>query len=128
MDENGAFYFSIGENRLYFYLDEKLFYFYELKGEGLLKDIFKSVPKIPLINSNIEYDDVIPLEFRVDKLQNVIMQMILPFNYKLFNQKTVYKKENLKISSVYGEVYFSFYDKGFMQFKFDEYELKRITE
>jgi len=126
MDEKGAFYFSYKDERLYFYLDEKLFYFYELKGETILKDIFKAIPKIPLINVTVEYSDVIPLEFRVTKLKNIFFQMILPFNYKVFNHKTIYKKENLKISSIFGEVSFSFYEKGFNQFKFDSYELRKI--
>ena len=129
MNHNGEFYLSDSKNRLYFYLDEKLFYFYNYEGEeSYLKNMFKLAPKIPLLNKNIEYSDILPIEFKVDKFKKLLIEFILPFNFKIFNNPTNYQKEALKISSKYGEVDFDFYQKGFKTIKFNNLELRRIDE
>ncbi len=129
MNDKGEFYFSDGKNRLYFYTDEKLFYFYDYEGgESFLKELFKIAAKIPLINKEIEYQDVLPPRFRYGLAKNFIIELILPFNFEIFNKKTTYFKKSLKIVSKYGEVSFSFYEKGFDKIKFKNYELRRIYE
>ena len=129
MNEKGEFYLFDGENRLYFYTDDKLFYFYEYEGkEGILKNLFKLMPKIPLISKKVEYEDVLPPEFRYGLYKRVLIELILPFNFKLFNKRISFKKEKLKIKSKFGEIGFSFYEKGFESIKTDNFELRRIHE
>ena len=129
MNDKGEFYFTDGQNRLYFYTDEKLFYFYEYEGkDSLLKSLFKVAPKIPLINKEVEYEDVIPPQFKYGLFKKIIIELVLPFNYKMFAKKVLYYKEMLKIKSEYGEVTFSFYEKGFDKIKFENMELRRIYE
>jgi len=129
MNEKGEFYFFDGENRLYFYNDEKLFYFYEYEGgESVLKELFKVAPKIPLVNKNIEYIDVLPPQFKYGLIKKSMIELVLPFIPNLFAQKTVYKKETLSIMSEYGEVVFSFYEKGFDKIKTQKFELRRVYE
>ncbi|GAB6074780.1 urea transporter [Nautilia lithotrophica] len=129
MNEKGEFYFFDGENKLYFYADEKLFYFYEYEGkESILKEIFKLAPKIPLINKKVEYYDVLPPQFIYGLFKKVIIELLLPFNFKLFDKKVFYEKEMLKIKSKFGEIVFSFYEKGFDKIKTDNFEIRRINE
>jgi len=130
MNEKGEFYFSDGKNRLYFYLAEKMFYFYDYRGEenSVLKEIFKAMPKIPLINKNVKYFDVLPLELRFGLLKRIIIELVGSFNYKVFDEKTEYVKEGLKISSKYGEVLFSFYDKSFLSLTTQNVKLRRVHE
>ncbi|MEO1927965.1 MAG: urea transporter [Nautiliaceae bacterium] len=128
MNEKGEFYFWDGENKLFFYLDEKLFYFYEYEGkESFLKELFKLAPKVPLINKEVEYKDIISFEFRFSGVKKLLFEFLLPFNFKIFNKEVVYKKEQLKILSKFGEVDFSFYEKGFDKIKLKNgMELRRV--
>jgi len=129
MNEKGEFYFFDGENELYFYLDEKLFYFYDYKGkESYLKEIFKLMPRLPLINKNVKFFDVLPLEFRFSLHKLIIMELLISFYYKLFFKEIEYFKEFLKINSQFGEIEFSFYEKGFKKIKTKKFELRRINE
>jgi hypothetical protein len=129
MNDKGEFYFYDGRNKLYFYTDEKLFYFYEYEGnDSYLKELFKLAPKIPLISKEIEYTDILPPQFIYSLAKKVIIEFVLPFKFDLFLNKESYIKEKLKIKSRFGEVYFSFYEKGFERIKFKEYELRRINE
>ncbi|WP_456488832.1 urea transporter [Caminibacter pacificus] len=129
MNDKGEFYLTDGENELYFYTAERLFYFYDYKGgESYLKELFKLLPKLPLINKNVKYFDVLPLEFRFRLHKLAIMQFISSFYHKLFNQKVEYTKEKLKVFSKYGEIRFSFYEKGFSFIKGENFELRRINE
>jgi hypothetical protein len=129
MNDKGEFYFSDGSNKLYFYADEKLFYFYDYEGsDSILKNLFKVAPKIPLINKEVEYEDVLPPQFKYSLIKKIIIELMLPFNFKLFAQKVIYYKKKLNVKSKYGEIAFSFYEKGFERIKFKESELRRINE
>jgi len=129
MNEKGEFYLSDGENELYFYTDERLFYFYDYKGgESYLKELFKLMPKLPLINKKVKYFDVLPLKFRFSLHKLIIMQLLSSINHKFFYQKVEYFKDFLKVFSKYGEVEFSFYQKGFKTIKTKKFELRRIDE
>jgi hypothetical protein len=129
MNQKGEFYLTDGDNRLYFYSYEKLFYFYNYEGdESYLKSLFKLAPKIPLINKNITYKDILPFEFRYQGIKLAMMEFLLSFNYKIFNQVEEYKKDNLSIKSRYGIINFSFYEKGFESIKFSDIELRRVYE
>jgi len=129
MNDKGEFYFYDGSNKLYFYTDDKLFYFYEYEGkESFLKEIFKVSSKIPLINKDVKYKDVLPPQFKYGLLKRVIIELLLPFNYKLFINNVNYEKNALSIKSEYGEVVFSFYEKGFDKIKIDDIYLRRVYE
>ncbi len=129
MNEKGEFYFFDGNNKLYFYFVEKLFYFYDYEGtDGYLKELFKLAPKVPMINKNVVYQDVLPLFINYSGLKRSFVEFLSSFNYKIFSKEVTYEKEYLKIKSEYGEVYFSFYEKGFDKIKFKNIELRRIDE
>jgi len=123
MNEKGEFYFTDGENKLYFYLAEKMFYFYEYEGkESYLKKLFLLAPRIPLTNKDVVYKDVLPIYF-IKGFRRYIIEFLLPFNYDLFNKKVEYNKKLLEIDSKYGKVIFSFYEKGFKMLEFDNKKL-----
>ncbi len=120
MNEKGEFYLTDGENRLYFYLDMKMFYFYEYDGGGsYLREFFKISPRIPLINKEVIYYDVLPLNIITEGFNKFILKFLVSFNYDIFNKQIEYYKKPLEISSKYGKVTFSFYEKGFKTIEFD---------
>ena len=124
MNEKGEFYLSEKDNRLYFYLNEKMFYFYEYEGnDGYLKKLFLLSPRIPLTNKNVIYEDILPLNILLDKLKRYLIEFVLSFNYNLFNKPVEYEKKPLEISSKFGKVTFSFYDKGFKLIEFGNKKL-----
>ncbi len=122
MNQKGEFYFEdTKQNRLYFYLKDKIFYFYNYEGkDSFMKEIFKIAPRIPLISKTVEYEDYLPLDVKLSGIQKYIVEFLAPFNFKIFLKKESYKKEKLKIVSEYGAVGFSFYHKGFDYVKIKE--------
>ncbi|WP_156921342.1 urea transporter [Lebetimonas sp. JH369] len=129
MNDKGEFYLFDGKNKLFFYMQGKLFYFYVYDGkDSYLKEIFKLVPKIPLINKNKKYKDILPIDIRLNKFKLILIEFLLPFNFKFFLKKDSYFKENLCVKSSFGEVYFSFYEKGFEKIKSKNFELRRVYE
>jgi murein DD-endopeptidase MepM/ murein hydrolase activator NlpD len=130
MNDIGEFFLADEQNnKLFFNSDSKLFYFYKYEGkDSYLKNLYKIVPKIPFINKNVDYFDVLPLEFRYSTFKKIIMEIIIPFNYKIFNKPVRYSKKSLSVSSKYGVAYFSFYNKGFEKIEFKNLQLKRIDE
>ena len=129
MNDTGEFYLSDGHNSLFFYLDYKLFYFYEYQGgESYLKELFKIAPKIPLIGAEVYYQDTLPMELRYGKLKSSFMEFLTTFNCKLYDKREKYKKEKLKISSKYGSITFSFYEKGFHTIEGKNFTLRRVNE
>ena len=124
MNEKGEFYLTDGKNRLYFYLSEKMFYFYEYEGkESYLKEIFKLSPKIPLTNKNVSYYDVLPVNIIIEGIKKYIIEFWLSFNYNLFDKPIEYEKKPLEVSSKFGKVTFSFYEKGFKKIEFKNKKL-----
>ena len=129
MNDLGEFYFYDGKNSLYFYLDNKLFYFYEYQGEhSYLQELFKIAPKIPLVGVEVNYSDTLPIELRYGKFKAALMEFLMAFKHNIFNKKERYHKDRLKVSSKYGELGFSFYEKGFSYIKGKNFELKRVNE
>ena len=129
MNDLGEFYFYDGKNSLYFYLDNKLFYFYEYQGGySYLQELFKIAPKIPLLGVEVNYSDTLPIELRYGKLKGAFIEFIMTFKHNIFNKKERYHKDRLKVSSKYGELGFSFYEKGFSYIKGKNFELKRVNE
>ena len=124
MNDKGEFYLTDGYNKLYFYLSEKMFYFYEYYGkDSYLKDIFKLSPKIPLTNKEVIYADILPIHILTTGIKRYLIEFLLSFNYNLFNKSIEYKKNSLSITSQFGKVTFSFYEKGFKSFEFKNKKL-----
>ncbi len=124
MNEKGEFYFTDGENKLYFYLDMKMFYFYEYDGiESYLKELFKLSPRIPLSNKNVIYTDYLPLNIILKGIKKYLTEFLLPFNYNIFNRPIFYEKKPLEVSCDYGKVTFSFYEKGYKTIEFKNKKL-----
>jgi len=129
LDEYGRYYFSDGDNRLYFTINTNIFYFYDYIGkDSILKEIFKLAPKIPLINKNLKYVDYLPLEFRFNGMIRAFYEFLVSFYPKFFEEKIVYQKETYNIKSKYGEIELSFYEKGFKKIKLHSKTLRRINE
>ena len=124
MNEMGEFYLTDGINKLYFYLAEKMFYFYDYDGgESYLKELFKLAPRIPLVNKEVIYYDILPINILIKGFKKYFIEFLISFNYELFNKSIKYNKKPLEISSKYGKVTFSFYEKGFKMIQFDNKKL-----
>ncbi len=124
MNEKGEFYLTDGKNRLYFYLSEKTFYFYEYEGKkSYLKELFKLSPKIPLTNKIVSYYDILPVNIITEKTKKYIIEFLLSFNYNLFNKAVKYEKKPLEIVSKFGKISFSFYEKGFKTIEYENTKL-----
>jgi urea transporter/murein DD-endopeptidase MepM/ murein hydrolase activator NlpD len=130
MNEKGEFYFKDNnENKLYFYSAEKFFYFYKYEGgESYLKELFKLAPKIPFINQKVKFFDILPIDILYSHLKLVIKELLISVNYKFFAKKFIYEKDFLRLKSDFGEVIFSFYEKGFDKIIMGEKQLRRIDE
>jgi len=127
MNDKGEFYLTDSKERLHFYIDEKLFYFYNYDGKkGFLKELFMLSPRIPFVNKNVLFEDILPFFIKYSGFKRILYEFLLPFNHKIIKKKTEYKKEDLKILSEFGEVKFSFYEKGFNELRFKNkiYKLK----
>ena len=126
MNERGEFYLSDGTNKLYFYSTEKMFYFYNYDGkESFLKSLFMLAPRIPFTNKEVIYQDILPISILLKGLKKIVVEFLLPFNYNLFNKPVDYEKKPLEISSKFGRVTFSFYEKGFNSIEFENIKLIR---
>jgi len=124
MNEKGEFYLTDGKNRLYFYLSEKMFYFYEYDGnEGCLKELFKLSPRIPFINKQVKYSDILSVNLLLNGIKKYLIEFLLSFNYNIFNKPVFYEKKPFEITSKFGKVTFSFYEKGFKTIEFENKKL-----
>ena len=130
MNEKGEFYLTDGKNRLYFYVNEKMFYFYEYDGRdnSYLKTLFKLSPRIPLTSKRVKYEDILPVNLLLGGIKKYLFEFLLSFNYNLFNKPVMYEKKPLEISSKFGKVTFSFYEKGFKTIEFDNIKLVRVEK
>jgi len=130
MNENGEFYFKDSEdNRLYFNSAEKFFYFYKYEGgESYLKELFKLAPKIPFINQKVKFIDILPIDILYRGIKLIFQELLISFNYKIFEKKFIYEKDFLSLKSKFGEVVFSFYEKGFDKIILKDTILRRIYE
>jgi len=114
MNEKGEFYFYDGKNKLYFYTYGSLFYFYNYIGEeSYLSLLFKLAPRIPLVNKNIEFKDALPIYLLENKFKTILIEFFSSFNKFLYKREFSYNFNMLTLKSEFGEVTFSFYEKGF---------------
>jgi len=128
MNQSGEFYFTDGKNnRLYFYTYGSLFYFYNYVGkDSYLKALFKLAPRIPLINKVVEFSDFLPIYLLENKLKTMIIEFLASFNTVLYKREFRYNLNLLNLKSEFGEVKFSFYEKGFEEIMFNNIILRRI--
>ena len=130
MNENGEFYFKDAkDSRLYFNSTEKFFYFYKYEGsESYLKELFKLAPKIPFINQKVKFSETLPIDILYRGIKLIFQELLISFNYKIFEKKFIYEKDFLSIKSKFGEIVFSFYEKGFDKIVLKDTILRRIHE
>ncbi len=128
MNDFGEFYFEDNKlNKLFFYTNVNQFYFYKYDGKEIsyLKNIFKIVPKLPLITAKVQYDDYIPAHLLYGNLKKVFIQFIASFNQDVYVKKYRYSLENYHVKSEFGEVNFDTYKKGFKNIEFENIKLMR---
>jgi len=128
MNSFGEFYFTDGKNKLYFYSNDTLFYFYNYEGkDSYLKDIFKLAPKVPLIHAkNITYKDSLPSYILYSKINSLIIEFLASFNPNIYKKEFEYKFSDFDIISNFGEIKLDFYKKSFETIKTKKWELRRI--
>jgi murein DD-endopeptidase MepM/ murein hydrolase activator NlpD len=115
MEQNGEFYFTDGRAKLYFYLTPSMFYFYRYEGgEGYLKLLFQLVPRVPLVNGEVEFEDYLPLNVRFPARKVWAVEFLSSFTFKIFDRPVSYRlSPNGLISSKYGRVELNWESKGF---------------
>jgi len=128
MNSNGEFYFSDGKNKLYFYTYGSLFYFYNYIGDdnSYLKILFQLAPRIPLVNKEVEFIDYLPIYLLENKFKTMIIELFASFNKFLYKREFRYNLNKLLLQSEFGEVRFSFYEKGFSELKTKNILLRKI--
>ena len=129
MNHLGEFYFSDGDNELYFWSMGNLFYFYNYKGkDSYLKNLFKLAPKIPLVNAqNIQYKDFLPIYLLKNSFESALVEFLSAFNKRLYKKEALYSMNRLEVSSKFGKIKFSFYEKGFSEILFGDINLRRVS-
>jgi len=127
MNQAGEFYLNDGKNKLYFYTYGSLFYFYNYVGEkSYLKLLFKLAPRIPLVNKQVEFNDVLPIYLLENKVKTMFIELLASFNKILYKREFGYNLDSLLLKSEFGEVKFSFYEKGFEEIKTENIVLRKI--
>ena len=127
MNKIGEFYLSDGKNKLYFYTTPTLFYFYNYIGdESYLKLLFKLSPRIPLVNKQINFSDALPIYLLENRIKTMIIEILSSFNKLLYKREFSYNLNHLNLKSEFGEVKFSFYEKGFEEIKTKNILLRKI--
>ena len=127
MNKIGEFYLSDGKNKLYFYTTPTLFYFYNYIGdESYLKLLFKLSPRIPLVNKQINFSDALPIYLLENRVKTMIIELLSSFNKLLYKKEFSYNLSHLNLKSEFGEVKFSFYEKGFEEIKTKNILLRKI--
>ena len=126
MSSLGAFYFVDDKsNKLYFYTDEREFYFYNyIGGESHLKRLFTLIPRIPFITAQkIRYKDYLPINLIYSRFDTVIIEFLSSINknYAKISQEYIY--ENETVHSNRGEVVLDLYAKGFKRIVYNDTKL-----
>jgi hypothetical protein len=121
MNDYGEFYFVDGSNnKLFFYRLDGLFYFYKyMGGNSYLKTIFKIVPKIPLVTSDIKYEDYISSNLLYSQFKSDILLFLASFNYNFYIKVYNYSLKNNILTSSLGKIVFDTYNKGFKEISFN---------
>ena len=124
MNNLSEFYLTDGKNKLFFYNDGSMFYFYNYIGkESYLKLLFKVAPKIPFVNK-AQFKDYLPIYLLETKLKKILIEFIASFNQNVYKRKFCYNLENNSLKSEFGEVKLAF--KGFSEIRYKNIILRRI--
>lgn len=128
MDANAEFYFEDEkENRLYFYSDTLMFYFYRYTGEtSPLKQLFIMVPRVPYVHKNgIYFIDYLPINLIYSKFKTMQRELLSALHKNFYKIEKIYYYDEYKLSSEYGTVTFSPHLKGFQTINYNQIQLKR---
>ena len=124
MNNLSEFYLTDGKNRLFFYNDGTMFYFYNYEGdESYLKLLFKIAPRIPFVNK-AQFDDYLPIYILETKLKKVVIELLSSFNKNLYKRKFCYNLEKNTLKSEFGEIELGI--KGFDKIQCQGIILRRI--
>jgi len=128
MNEKGEFYFvDDNDNRLYFYNNGYMFYFYFCTGDNeYFKELFKIAPKIPFVVQKVKYKDFLPIYLLENKFKTIFIEFFSAFYKDLYKREKKYELNRIYLKSEFGEIYFSLYNKGFERVLFKNMELRRI--
>lgn len=127
MDEAGEFYLSDEQkNMLYFYNDNKQFYFYKYKGkESYLKQFFRLAPRILFVNKEVRFFDFLPPYLLFGILKTSLLEFGAIFSKRLYKQEQSYSFDGRVIESEHRKVSLSLEQKGFENLEFEGFELRR---
>ncbi|MFK5976630.1 MAG: urea transporter [Sulfurovum sp.] len=126
MNSLGAFYFvDDRNNKLYFYADEREFYFYNYVGkESHLQRLFTIMPRIPFITAQkIRYKDYLPINLIYNRFDTVIIEFLSSINKNYAKISQEYRYENEMVSSDRGEVVLDSHSKGFKSIAYNNTRL-----
>ena len=122
MNKLGEFYFTDeNNNKLYFYNNGYMFYFYKYIGNNnsLLSNLFKTVPRIPLLNiygKKLKFIDKLPKSLFFNKIESLFKEFFYTFIPDKYILEFLYYFENFKITNQEGNyVKCDFYIKGFKE-------------
>jgi len=129
MNDFGEFYFEdVNTNKLFLYTYLSQFYFYKYIGsDSYLQDIFKVIPKIPMITAKVKYDDYLPADLIFNNYKLVIAQLLSAINQDYYMKKYEYSFENNILKSEFGIARFDTHKKGFKEIQFKN-TILRIQE
>jgi hypothetical protein len=131
MSETSEFYFTDGENKLFFIYNQQEFYFYNYIGEkdSYLSLFYKLSPLIPFYNHEINYNDYLPSKLIKDKKKVIIEEILSIINKNYSKNEIEYNfSESSKIISKYGEIYIDKEDKGFEKLITKNITIRKINE
>jgi urea transporter/murein DD-endopeptidase MepM/ murein hydrolase activator NlpD len=126
MNDFGEFYFEDeDENKLYFYTYLSQFYFYKYLGESsYLQDIFKLIPKIPMVTAKVKYDDYLPADLIYNNYKKIVAQLLSSINQDYYMKRYEYSLDKDVLSSKFGTIRFDTHKKGFKEMKFKNLVLR----
>jgi len=128
MDSKGEFYFEdMDKNRLYFYTDITMFYFYNYIGEdSYLKKLFILMPRLPFMyNKNIKFVDFIPVDLVNNKIKTMVIELLSIVNKNYYKVAKEFIFDGNKIVSKEGSVELSRDKKGFDKIEYQNIKLIR---
>ncbi len=128
MNSGGEFYFEDEKNnKLFFYADHLMFYFYHYSGENsALQQLFILAPRIPYIHKDgIYFTDYLPINLLYSKLKTMKIELLSTVNKNFYKIEKRYTYNAYSLSSDLGEVTFSPHNKGFQTICYQKTKLIR---
>lgn len=135
-DRSGEFFFlDEEENKLYYYLSHKYFYFYNYEGrlDSSLARIYKSIPRLPMANiNNLSWSDQLPVYFFRNRFSRAFYQFLGVFTSIDFFKQGEWKFVNsheIRGSIDKGKEVFIEIDQncGFKEIRDEEWKLEKLA-